>query len=197
MDTTGPVGGGVVPDPGCGRIGIGVCVSETPEPFLIESRVNFCVRCGTALEFKDMLGRLRPVCPDCGWVFFPDPKVAVAVVVIKNQQILLVRRINEPFQGKWSLPAGFMDAGEMADAAAERECLEETGLKIRINRFVDLVLGRSHANGADLLLVFSADVVSGELQAGDDADRASFYSLDALPPLAFGNLERVLDRLTK
>ena len=142
------------------------------------------------------MGRLRPACEHCGWVFFPDPKVAVAALITINEKILLVRRTNEPFKGKWSLPAGFMDAEELPEAAVERECLEETGFQVRVLRFFDLISGRTHANGADLLLIFLAEPVSGELNAGDDADDADFFHLQNLPPLAFDNLDYLLHQLT-
>jgi ADP-ribose pyrophosphatase YjhB (NUDIX family) len=69
-------------------------------------------------------GRLRPVCPHCGHVHFPDPKVAVGVWIEKDGEILLVRRANSPGLGKWILPSGFVDAGEDPKDAA-RECMED------------------------------------------------------------------------
>ena len=57
------------------------------------------------------------------------PKVAAGVVLIDADRVLLVRRVNEPYRGRWTLPAGFVDAGEDPRRAAERECLEETGLQ--------------------------------------------------------------------
>ena len=139
---------------------------------------------------------MRPFCNQCGWVFFPDPKVAVAAVARRNQEILLVRRVNDPFKGKWSLPAGFMDAGELPDAAVERECLEETGLQVRVTDFFDLISGRTHANGADLLLIYLVEILSGEIHAGDDADKAGFFQLNDLPPLAFDNMQALFNQLT-
>jgi len=55
--------------------------------------------------------------------------VAVAVLIERDGKVLLVRRANTPQKGMWTLPAGFVDAGEDPAQAAERECLEETGLK--------------------------------------------------------------------
>ena len=58
-----------------------------------------------------LFGRERPVCPQCGWIHFADPKVAAAVLIEKDGRVLLVRRTNEPFRGLWTLPAGFINAG--------------------------------------------------------------------------------------
>jgi ADP-ribose pyrophosphatase YjhB (NUDIX family) len=150
----------------------------------IES-ARFCIRCGAGLERRERFGMLRPVCPACGWVLFADPKVAVGVLVEQDGAVLLVRRVNEPARGLWSIPAGFLDAGEDPARAAERECLEETGLVVRATQLLDLIAGREHERGADLLLVYRAEITDGALQAGDDADEARFFPRTSLPPLAF------------
>lgn len=148
--------------------------------------VRFCIQCGAPLERHFLFGQERPVCPACGWIFFADPKVAAGVVVEDEQgAVLLVRRINEPGRGLWSFPAGFIDADENPARAAERECLEETGLVVEATGLLELIAGREHPRGADIILAYTARVVGGTLQPGDDADLAQFFPRDALPPLAF------------
>ena len=132
-----------------------------------------------------MFGAERPVCPACGWIYFADPKVAAAVLVEKDETVLLVRRVNEPRRGYWTLPAGFINAGEDPAAAAARECLEETGLIVEVTGLVDIIPGREHPRGADFVIVYRAMVTGGDLQAGDDADDVSWFSRAELPPLAF------------
>jgi 8-oxo-dGTP diphosphatase len=157
--------------------------------------VSFCIQCGTPLRHEEKFGRIRPVCPACGWIYFTDPKVAVAVVVLDKNKVLLARRINPPNQGCWSLPAGFMDAGEDPREACMRECLEETGLVVKIGDLLDLFSGREHERGADLVLIYKAELVGGIVEAGDDADGADFFSLDSLPPLAFNATQITLKKL--
>lgn len=157
--------------------------------------ISYCIHCGTALEREEKFGRLRPLCPNCGWIYFADPKVAVAVVVLKNETVLLTRRINPPLRGFWSLPAGFMDADENPQEAACRECREETGLEIRIKCLIDVFSGREHPNGADIVLIYQAELMGGTLAAGDDADRAEFFPTDALPPLAFQSTRTTIEKL--
>jgi 8-oxo-dGTP diphosphatase len=154
--------------------------------------VNFCLRCGNRLAQEERFGRLRPVCTACGWVYFTDPKVAVAVLVIQDGQALLARRANDPQRGLWTLPAGFVDAGEDPQRAAERECLEETGLQVRVTGLWGVLAGQEHPRGAHILIVYRAEVVSGELAAGDDVDDCGFFSLQALPPLAFSSTKKIL-----
>jgi len=132
-----------------------------------------------------VFGKPHPVCPACGWIHFEDPKVAAAVLVERGEEVLLVQRVNEPGAGLWSVPAGFVDAREDPARAAERECLEETGLVVQVTRLLGVVGGREHPAGADMVLAYTARILAGELLAGDDAAAAAFFPRAALPPLAF------------
>jgi 8-oxo-dGTP diphosphatase len=143
---------------------------------------------------KVIFGEQRPFCPACGWIFFADPKVAAGVLVESQGRILLVRRKNEPCQGMWSFPAGFVNAYEDPVEAAVRECLEETGLTVRVSHLVDVIGGREHTNGADIVIVYQAEITGGELVPGDDADQAQFFPREALPALAFKATKKVLFR---
>lgn len=147
--------------------------------------VKFCINCGTPLVSRLLFGRQRAACPACGWIHFEDPKVAAAVLVERGEEVLLVSRINEPGVGMWTVPAGFIDAREDAARAAERECLEETGLVVQVTQLLGVVSGREHPNGADLVIAYRASITGGQLQAGDDAGEAAFFPRASLPPLAF------------
>jgi len=161
----------------------------------LSEKVIFCPQCGMRLIMKECRGRSRQACPACGWTYFPDPKVAAAVVVLKDEHLLLVRRANNPGRGLWTLPAGFVDAGEDPASAAERECLEETSLQVRITGVFEIISGREHPRGADILIVYFASAIEGELRAHDDVDEAAFFSLRDLPPLAFEATKRIVTRL--
>ncbi len=146
------------------------------------------------MALAEKFGRQRPVCPSCGWIHFDDPKVAAAILIEQDGRVLLVRRINEPFRGMWTLPAGFVDANEDPARAAERECLEETGLTVQASAVLDVIPGREHPRGADFVIVYRGQVLSGELVAADDADAAGWFSRSDLPPLAFRATKDVLKR---
>jgi ADP-ribose pyrophosphatase YjhB (NUDIX family) len=155
---------------------------------------NFCLRCGHALEARVADGKLRPVCPQCGRVHYFDPKVAVGLLIEHDQQILLVRRRHDPERGKWSIPAGFVDAGEDPARAAERESLEETNLQVAVTALFDVYARAQGTEGADILIVYRARVVGGVLAPGDDASEAGFFSPAAMPELAFASTQQVIDR---
>lgn len=155
---------------------------------------KFCPLCATPLETKEVMGELRPACPNCGFVQYDDPKVAAGVLLIQDRKVLLVRRVMDPFAGQWSIPAGFVNSFEDPMAAAARECREETGLEVTSLAFYDLLTGREHPRGADILLVYTAVPAGGTLHAADDADQAAWFPFDALPPLAFQSTKAILAR---
>ena len=160
----------------------------------------YCPRCAAALETRPVDGRPRRVCPACGYVHFTDPKVGVGVLVVEAGRLLLVRRAIEPERGKWSLPAGFLDQGEDPRATAARETLEETGLVVVVGELVDVFYNPPGRGGASIFLLYRAQLAGGppagqSARAGDDADAAGFFDLDALPELAFASTRAAIARL--
>jgi len=131
--------------------------------------------------------RPRRVCPACGYVHFTDPKVGVGVLVVEGDRVLLVRRGVAPERGKWSLPAGFLDQGEDPRATAAREALEEVGLTVAVEELLDVFHNPPGRGGASIFILYRARRLAGEPTPGDDADDARFFSLDALPELAFAS----------
>lgn len=168
------------------------CLSVIIAP-MANSEFTYCPRCGKRLDAEMRFGKIRPVCPACGWIHFVDPKVAAAVLIEQDGRVLLVRRVNEPFRGMWTLPAGFINGGEDPAEAAERECLEETGLSVCVNRVLEIISGKEHPRGADFIIVYRAEVLGGELKPDDDADAVEWFGRDQLPPLAFRATQKVLE----
>lgn len=162
---------------------------------MLAEDVNYCPRCGTELKIEERIGEERPVCPSCEWIFFPDPKVAVAAVIQKQDKVLLVKRAYNPFRGKWMLPAGFVDAGEDPEKAAIREVHEETNLEIEIKDLMMVLSGQEYDKGAHIIIVYRGEVRDGELAAGDDAADAGYFSRKSLPPLAFHSSRKILSTL--
>lgn len=165
------------------------------EPDARTAQIKFCSRCGAVVDYRLVQGAVRPVCPKCQRIHFLDPKVAVALIIERDNSLLMIRRRGEPERGKWSMPAGFVDAGEDVQRAAEREAFEETGLRVRVTELLDVIPKSATNEGADILIVYRAEVVGGELRAGDDADRAEFFRREALPSdIAFASTRIVLQR---
>jgi ADP-ribose pyrophosphatase YjhB (NUDIX family) len=94
--------------------------------------LNFCSVCGHAITLRAPEGdnRVRACCDQCGAVHYVNPKMVVGTVPMWGEQVLLCRRAIEPRRGFWTLPAGFLEAGETAAAGAQRETAEEAGARI-------------------------------------------------------------------
>lgn len=151
------------------------------------NRANFvyCPYCATALEVREIYRQQRPVCPTCRFIHFPDPKVAVIGLVTHGEQVLLIRRAMEPGKGKWALPGGYMDAGEMPAAALQRELLEEVGLPIKIGELLaifPMVVASGPAQG--IVLAYQAIPAHAEettLLCDDDVCEAAWFTPANLP----------------
>ncbi|MEK7217260.1 MAG: NUDIX domain-containing protein [Chloroflexota bacterium] len=151
--------------------------------------MNYCPRCATPLQEQDHSGTLRPTCGECGFVFYRDPKVAVAVLAGVDGRILLACRNHDPGMGLWTFPSGYVDAGEPVEAAARREALEETGAEIELDRLMGVW---SEAGNPVVLIVYTGFIRGGTLAPGSEATAVGLFGLHELPPLAFPHDEALI-----
>ena len=111
----------------------------------------------------------------------------VTAVVRRADQVLLVRRADN---GHWTPITGIPDPGEEPAVAAAREALEETGVRIRVDRLAATgVHGEIvHANGdraTYLDLTFACTWLEGEAHVADDeSSDVRWWPLSALPPMS-------------
>jgi len=105
------------------------------------------------------------------------PVPAVGAVCWRGDEVLLIRRGRAPRLGEWSIPGGKVERGETLQDAVLRELLEETGVQARIGELLavyEIIEPRFHY----VLIDYSAEWVSGEPVAGDDAIEARFMPFD-------------------
>lgn len=129
--------------------------------------------------------------------------VTVDAVIFKKTDsgynILFIKRKNEPFKGKWALPGGFVDENEDLSDAANRELLEETGVKI--TRLEQLGAfgkpGRDPRQHTVSIAYIGFAEQNTNAVAADDADEAQWFSIHALPELAFDHADIVKSALDK
>ena len=147
---------------------------------------KYCPRCGGDLDVRRLDHRDRLVCSRCEYVFYQNPAPAVGVIVIEDEKVLLVQRKFEPRKGGWTLPAGFVEYDEHVEHCAVRELKEETNLDVELTGMFNAYSAMDDPRVRVVLLLYTGRRVGGELDAGDDAIDAGFFSLDELPePIAF------------
>lgn len=164
---------------------------------------NFCPVCAAKLEERHKYGALRQICTACDFVRFRDPKVSVIGLVTVGNQVLITRRAVDPQKGKWSLPGGYMDAGEMPKDALKRELIEEVGLEIEVGKLDEIfpltaerptkaaetANNLSEANlpiedTIGIVLAFEAWPLSGKaelLESNDDVSEAAWMDWAEIP----------------
>ncbi len=137
---------------------------------------------------------------------YPRPMVTVDLIVITPMadklKVLLIRRDRSPYEGCWGLPGGFVEMEETLAESAQRELAEETNLKLsglgkqpglssqqawmeQLHTFGD---PDRDPRGRVISIAFLVLVRPGrlpELEAGDDAAEAQWFSLKNPPKLAF------------
>ncbi|MFC1692417.1 NUDIX domain-containing protein [Candidatus Latescibacterota bacterium] len=134
----------------------------------------------------------RIVCPHCGNTIdrYKNPLPTVDVIVVIGGKLVLIKRRNPPYG--WALPGGFIDCGESAEEAAEREIREEVGIEIfNLKQFRCYSAPERDPRLHTITIVFTAES-SGLPEAGDDAEEVGLFEEDALPSTLAFDHSRIL-----
>jgi 8-oxo-dGTP diphosphatase len=123
---------------------------------------------------------------------YERPAVTVDIILFSvataELKVLLIKRKQAPFEGRWALPGGFVEMDESLETAAARELREETSV-------TDVFMEQLHAFGAPdrdprtrvITVAYLALTANHSLKhhAGDDAAESGWFAIRDLPPLAF------------
>ena len=133
---------------------------------------------------------------------YPRPSLTVDIAVLKGKEnqyeILLIRRKFNPFAGMWALPGGFVDMDETVETAAARELFEETNLSgVELKQFHVFSEVDRDPRGRTVSVVFTGFVNQNvKIKAKDDAKEVRWFTLDALPELAFDH-EKIIRKIVE
>lgn len=144
-------------------------------------QLNYCWRCGNKLSKRVDEGRERFFCEACNEFVYRNAVPVGGVFVVKDDEVLLIKRGGEPNKGTWSYPAGYLEYNEKPEEGSARELEEETGLKanpedLKLVATIQLEHPDKYVVGNAYTVSF--DKVKGDLRPGDDADDARFWSTE-------------------
>ncbi len=119
---------------------------------------------------------------------WPRPMVTVDAVVFKRSEgktaLLMIKRKNDPYKGKWAFPGGFIDMDEELEDAVVRELEEETGLKgIHLEQMRTFGKVGRDPRGRQITIAFMGftDDNNATVKGGDDAEEAKWFDITNLP----------------
>lgn len=124
------------------------------------------------------------------------PRIGVGIIIVKDGEVLLLRRASVHGSGTWSTPGGHLDHGETLEECAAREAMEETGIEVTDIRFRAITNDVFEEDGRHYLTVWmEAEHRSGkpEVRAAHEMSDVGWFSWDRLPSPLFLPLRNLLE----
>ncbi len=139
---------------------------------------RFCGRCGARMQAVDW--ELAMHCHSCQHRCYPRISPCIIVAIRKGREILLARGKHHP-PGRFSVLAGFVEAGEMLEQTLAREVMEEVGVEIQNPKYV---ASQSWPFPNSLMVGFTAEWKSGEIQLDPfELEEGNWFDIDKLPEI--------------
>ena len=132
---------------------------------------------------------------------YPHPSVTTDCVIFgfdgTRLNVLLIERGNDPYKGCWAFPGGFMDMDETTEQCAIRELKEETGLHIKeVKQIGAYSKVDRDPRGRTISVAYLAVIDKpAQVRGLDDAAKAEWFELSALPKLAFDHADIMSDAI--
>lgn len=149
----------------------------------------YCPMCGS--KHFDIHNEKSKQCDNCGFEYYANPSSAtVALIINERDELLVVRRKNEPAKGTLDLPGGFVDMEETGEEGIRREVKEETGLEATETQYLFSLPNIYRYSGIDIHTLDMFYCVSVKdltaLHAMDDAAETMWIPLTDLHTELFG-----------
>lgn len=145
--------------------------------------VRFCSTCGAGLTTGPPV-----TCGICGTSHWLNPKPCANAIIVRDDKVLLTRRAHPPWKDGWCAPGGFCEIGEHPIETAEREVLEETGLRVSVTAYIGVWVETyldEHVTPAEVINVayYRAVPLGGDESAFDpqEVSELRWFDWDELP----------------
>jgi ADP-ribose pyrophosphatase YjhB (NUDIX family) len=160
---------------------------------------KFCPFCGTRLKVKLEEGKHRKYCPKDNWKYYPYVGSSSAILIKKGDKILMVRRAREPYKNTWMFPAGFTDFGEHPEDTAKREVFEETGLKAKSLKLLNIFQAEDDPRLPGHFCFFYEAEVVGKINNLDKHENRGigWFDINNPPKIGWMAHKEILKRLQK
>ena len=159
--------------------------------------MNYCSNCGKDISFGPVPDDENPRyhCNFCGTIHYQNPNMVVGCLPYWQDQILLCKRAIEPRYGLWTLPAGFLEIGETAEAGALRETVEEANAEVEIERLFSVY---SLPRVGQVYLIYLAKLTNLNFHAGHESLEVKLFSWTEIPwqEIAFTAIRFSLEKYT-
>lgn len=144
--------------------------------------INYCPECGGPLLRRgaDGQARKRFFCQRCREPFGDYPRVVVTAFVACGDRLLWVQRRQQPQQGKWAIPGGFLEQGETLAEGAARELWEEAGIQLP-PASLQLYMAGSITFINQLYMGFRAQVSTDDCAPGAESLNCRFFTREECP----------------
>ena len=129
-------------------------------------------------------------------------RLGCSAAIFDNQGCVLLTKRQD--NGQWCLPSGGVEPGESVAEGCEREVLEETGLSVRVKRFVgvyshpDQLTVYSETDKFQIVaLHFEAKIIGGELGLSDETSAFGYFTMEEIEGLEMlgRHKERIMDTI--
>lgn len=157
---------------------------------------RYCILCGSETEVK--LNQRK--CKSCHYRNFINPSPATGAIILRDNQVMLVKRGREPEKDKLDLPGGFLELDETFEQGVRRELKEELGVELRELKYFNSVFDKYMFDGVNdhiIVVNFIVSLEDDQIIPADDIVEAKYYDLENLPSddIAFENIITTLDLL--
>lgn len=122
------------------------------------------------------------------------PQVGTAIIITRENKVLLMKRKGPHGQGTWSTPGGHLDFGEMPEQCAAREAKEEMGLDVTGIHFRAVTNDVFEDTGKHYITLWMDGTTTGEpiIASEREISEIGWFPWDALPQPLFLPLENLV-----